>query len=274
MSELHRIQVVPATEELFLYLADAAPSDRQVYTCPQCRDTGWLVSEEGARPCACGQQALRLRKRRLAGLKAAMDDMCFANFELNYYAADRYVQPGCTYRQAADKALRAARVFVAACGRGEAARGLYFEGALGSGKTFLAASIAGELLKRGIAARFIVVPEFLQQLRFSYQEREGSDYDEAAIMNQALDAPVLILDDLGAHNSSPWTISKIYTLLNYRLNSRLPCVITTNLKPAALAEELGQRAASRMREMCDRFILSIGEDIRSRKGSGWQNDER
>ncbi|MCL2496504.1 MAG: ATP-binding protein, partial [Clostridiales bacterium] len=191
--------------------------------------------------------------------------------ELNYYAADRYIQPGFTYRQAAEKALRAARIFVAACSRGEAMRGLYLEGALGSGKTFLAASIAGELVKRGIAARFIVVPEFLQQLRFSYQERDGNDYDEAAIMNEALDAPMLILDDLGAHNSSQWTISKIYTLLNYRLNSRLPCVITTNLKTAALAEELGQRAASRIQEMCDRYILSIDEDIRSRKGGGgWQ----
>ncbi|MCL1905626.1 MAG: ATP-binding protein, partial [Clostridiales bacterium] len=180
---------------------------------------------------------------------------------------------GCSYRQAAEKALRAARVFVAACLKGEPARGLYYEGNLGSGKTFLAAAIAGELLKKGYPARFVVVPEFLEQLRLSYRGQEINEYDEAEIMGAAMSARVLVLDDMGAHNSSEWTVGKIYTLLNYRLNCRKPCIITSNLKPAALAEELGPRAASRIKEMCDRYILLTGEDIRTRKedaGSGWQ----
>jgi DNA replication protein DnaC len=273
MVGLQKIQVGQQAEELFARLSVGAHSDAELYSCLSCRDSGWLVTEYGARPCACGQESRLLKMRREAGLKPAMDEMRFAAFDLRYYSPERQLKPGCSYRQAAEKALRAARMFVASYRQGESARGLYYEGNLGSGKTFLAAAITGELLNKGCPARFVVVPEFLEQLRLSYRGQENNAYDEAEIMRAAMQAPVLILDDLGAHNSSAWTVTKIYTLLNYRLNSRQPCVITSNLKPAALAEELGPRAASRIKEMCDRYILLTEEDIRTRKegaGSGWQ----
>ena len=273
MNGLIKAQMNKETEELFATLSAAAQSDDELYFCPRCRDSGWLVTEQGALPCCCGKERRLQKNRREAGLKPAMDDMCFPNFDLRYYSAERRIDPGCSYRQAAEKALRAAKIFVTACLKGEPARGLYFEGNLGSGKTFLAAAITGELLNKGFSARFVVVPEFLEQLRLSYRGQEGNEYDEAEIMGAAMSAPVLVLDDLGAHNSSPWTISKIYTLLNHRLNSRQPCIMTSNLKPAALAEELGSRSASRIKEMCDRYILLTDEDIRTRKegaGRGWQ----
>ena len=273
MGELQKAQFDADAKELFFGLSKEAHSDAELYACPRCRDTGWLVTEQGARLCACESQVRLLKQRREAGLKPAMDEMCFTNFDLNYYAPERQLRPGYSYRQAAEKALRAAKAFVAACLLGENTRGLYYEGNLGSGKTFLAAAIAGELLERGRMARFVVVPEFLEQLRLSYRGEYNNEYDEAEIMRSAMSAPVLVLDDLGAHNSSPWTVGKIYTLLNYRLNTCKPCIITSNLKPAALAEELGPRAASRIKGMCDRYILLTEKDIRTRKedaGSGWQ----
>jgi len=39
---------------------------------------------------------------------------------------------------------------------------------------------------------------------------------------------VLILDDYGAHSSTQWAEEKLFQLLNYRFNARLPTVITTN----------------------------------------------
>ena len=270
MGELQKLEIDKNTEELFIKLSETAKRDAELYTCQLCRDTGWLVTEQGARPCSCTRESRLLKRRRQAGLKPGMDKMRFANFDIRYYEPDRQIRPGCSYRQAAEKALRAAKAFVAACLRGENPHGLLYEGKLGSGKTFLAAAIASELLERGLKARFIVVPDFLEQLRFSYSAQESN---ESEIMSAAMTAPVLILDDIGAHNATPWTVTKMYTLLNYRLNSHLPCVITSNLKPAALAEELGQRVASRIIEMCDRYILLTEEDIRTRQegaGSGWQ----
>ena len=39
---------------------------------------------------------------------------------------------------------------------------------------------------------------------------------------------MLILDDLGSEQSTSWANEKLFQLLNFRSNARLPTVITTN----------------------------------------------
>jgi DNA replication protein len=39
---------------------------------------------------------------------------------------------------------------------------------------------------------------------------------------------VLILDDFGTHNNTPWASDKLFQLLNYRYNAQAPTVITMN----------------------------------------------
>jgi len=66
----------------------------------------------------------------------------------------------------------------------------------------------------------------LDYLRATYAPDSNVTYDRGfdAIRN----AEVLILDDYGAHSSTPWAEEKLFQLLNYRFNARLPTVITTN----------------------------------------------
>jgi DNA replication protein DnaC len=40
---------------------------------------------------------------------------------------------------------------------------------------------------------------------------------------------LLVLDDYGSHSSTPWAEEKLFQLLNFRFNARLPTVVTTNL---------------------------------------------
>ncbi len=269
-SKLEKINISQESIQKFIKLQDLALNDSEHYNCPICRDSSWILTATGARPCDCRKQDMLNQSRRQMGLKPAMDNMRFNNFNLSYYAPDRLVD-GQSYRKLAELALRSAKSFVAAYMHNDIKQGLFFEGHLGSGKTFLAAAIANELIEHKKPVLFIVVPEFLEQLRFSYRE-QNDDYDEAQIMLNAMQAPVLFLDDLGAHNSSAWTISKLYTLLNHRLNLNLPTIITSNLQPKALGLELGQRTASRIKEMCRRHLLLVEEDIRLRahgQNSGW-----
>jgi DNA replication protein DnaC len=72
----------------------------------------------------------------------------------------------------------------------------------------------------------MTVPDLLDYLRATYAPSSEVTYDRGfeAIRN----APVLILDDYGAHSSTPWAEEKLFQLLNYRFNARLPTVITTN----------------------------------------------
>jgi len=54
--------------------------------------------------------------------------------------------------------------------------------------------------------------------------------------------PLLILDDFGEQSATPWAQEKLYQLINYRYNARLPMVVTTCLS----LEEIETRISSRM----------------------------
>jgi DNA replication protein DnaC len=103
---------------------------------------------------------------------------------------------------------------------------LVLAGVVGCGKTHLAAAIKNERDKHGGQTLFKTVPDLLDYLRATYAPDSNVTYDRGfdAIRN----AEVLILDDYGAHSSTPWAEEKLFQLLNHRFNARLPTVITTN----------------------------------------------
>jgi DNA replication protein DnaC len=109
----------------------------------------------------------------------------------------------------------------------------------------------------------VVVPDFLDLIRDSFNDH--SPYRESVLMQEVKTAPVLILDDLGAHNYTDWSVKTIFAILNYRLNYELPTVITTNLEREQLEELLGSRVYSRLLEMCRFFRLENANDIRWEK---------
>jgi DNA replication protein DnaC len=245
--------------EVFLQLFTDAnmPDD---YDCPLCRDTGWVLKEDGAQACLCKREQYLAARKKAAGLTKAMINQTFAKFRLQYYPEYLHTDQGASHRQLAEKALKAAKRFTKDVIDGKADYGLLFEGEVGRGKSFLAAAIANELIIREVDVRFIVVPEFLDRLRQSYNE--GSAINEADIERRVQNAGVLILDDLGAHNFSEWTRNKIFALINYRLNRGLPCVITTNLTLEEMKAIVGDRTVSRILEMCRIYRLLADDDIR------------
>jgi DNA replication protein DnaC len=103
---------------------------------------------------------------------------------------------------------------------------LVLEGVVGCGKTHLAAAIKNERDEHGFQTLFKTAPDLLDYLRATYAPESNVTYDKGfdAIRN----ADVLILDDYGAHSSTPWAEEKLFQLLNYRFNGRLATVITTN----------------------------------------------
>lgn len=120
---------------------------------------------------------------------------------------------------------------------------LVFAGARGSGKTHLAVSIVGESLRQGRQVFFAFVPTLLDHLRMTYSPDSTVGFDE--LFEQVLNVPLLVLDDLGAENSTPWAEEKLYQIIVHRHEARLPTVITT----ASMIEELEEakpRIASRL----------------------------
>ena len=116
---------------------------------------------------------------------------------------------------------------------------LVLTGCSGCGKTHLAAAIANDRIQHGLPALFIVVPDLLDHLRSTFSPNSEISYDD--LFNQILNAPLLILDDLGTQSSTPWAQEKLFQIINHRFNAKLPTIYTTNLSPAELPERLRTR---------------------------------
>jgi DNA replication protein DnaC len=117
---------------------------------------------------------------------------------------------------------------------------LVLVGPSGCGKTHLAAAIANERLNQSLPAFYITIPDLLDHLRSAFNPNSEMPYDE--FFDQVRNAPLLILDDLGAQTSTPWAKEKLDQLLNHRFNSELPTVILT-ITPI---EQLGERMRTRL----------------------------
>lgn len=99
-------------------------------------------------------------------------------------------------------------------------------GPYGCGKTHVAAAVANVLLNEGWMVYFVTVPDLLDHLRATYAPTSLVTYDERfALMCQV---EVLILDDLGAQQTSAWAEEKLFQLINYRYVREALTVITTN----------------------------------------------
>lgn len=100
---------------------------------------------------------------------------------------------------------------------------LLLYGNCGTGKSFAAACICNELLSRGFSARFVTVSEIEKEL-FS---AENKTY----IFAELNKVDILCIDDFGAERDTEYMQQIVYDLIDGRLKSGKPCVITTNLMP-------------------------------------------
>jgi DNA replication protein DnaC len=128
---------------------------------------------------------------------------------------------------------------------------LILQGENGCGKTHLAASIANYRLRNGHPVNFVVVPDFLDHLRSTFAPDSKVTYDE--IFERVKSTPLLILDDYGEHSSSPWAQEKLYQLINYRYNARLPTVVTM----CSSLEEVETRIGSRLADPRLSLVFNI-----------------
>lgn len=134
-----------------------------------------------------------------------------------------------------EKAFKACQQFA------EKPRGwLVLSGTYGTGKTHLAAAIGNYRSAFGENPIFIVVPDLLDHLRSTFNPNSNVSYDH--LFEEVRTTSLLILDDLGTQNSSPWAKEKLFQLLNYRYEARLPTVITTTCS----LDEIDPRIRSRM----------------------------
>ena len=69
---------------------DSDLDDKDIYTCPICRDCGWIIEGTSARPCIC-QIREESNERRLP--IPHLQQMLFSNFDLKLYPVRLFQLP-------------------------------------------------------------------------------------------------------------------------------------------------------------------------------------
>jgi DNA replication protein DnaC len=114
----------------------------------------------------------------------------------------------------------------------------------GSGKTHLAAAIANRCRARGERPVFFVVADLLDYLRHLMDRENGPGFLDG--FNQLRNAPLLILDDLGAQSDVGWVRDRLFQLINHRYAARLPTVFTAST--SALERLVEERVLARLND--------------------------
>lgn len=119
-------------------------------------------------------------------------------------------------------------------------RWLYLHGPCGVGKTHLAVAVAKHAHDyHRMQVYFDVVPDLLDHLRATFAPGSGTDYDER--FAQIRSAQLLVLDDLGTENATPWAKEKLYQIINHRYSERMPTVITSNVDQRKVDDRIMSR---------------------------------
>jgi DNA replication protein DnaC len=227
--------------------ADAAEDD----ACPRCGGAGFVrrAVQLGhpdfgrAFPCDCTRDEQEDVKRARLLRYSNLGPLARLTFE---NLSPRGRSPNSQHQEAFATAVRAGESFAA-----QPAGWLVLVGPSGCGKTHLSAAIAGKCIASGQGALFMVVPDLLDHLRAAYQPGSEAGYDE--VFETVRNAPVLILDDLGAHQSSPWAEEKLYQILNHRHLARMHTVVTTNRE----LKQMEPRIASRLADLKTSTVYEI-----------------
>ncbi len=225
------------------------------FTCSVCEDTG--VTENGI--CDCQRKLLAETAKDEISKHAPLRASTFEKFSLDFYpeAPDANgISPKKRMGEIAKFCEDYANDFSLR------SPSLFMHGATGLGKTHLSLSIANIVTEKGMGVIYSSAPNLFGELEREHFSRQNPN--ERTFERELLETDLLIIDDLGVEFSTQFTVSCVYNIINSRILSGKPTIISTNLTPAELEDKYTQRITSRI--IGSYISLKfIGRDIRQLK---------
>jgi len=137
--------------------------------------------------------------------------------------------------------------------------GLLLLGSLGSGKTYQAYAALRRIAASG-HPRSGWYGGLVANLYSRFRGGGDADFE----LTVATDAPILLLDDIGAAKESAWTEETVHRLIDHRYSEQLPLIATGNLSLDEIGRRLGARTQSRLGGMCTLIELTDRDRRRRR----------
>ncbi|WP_026366313.1 primosomal protein DnaI [Salinicoccus albus] len=170
-----------------------------------------------------------------------------------------FLDPETNRQDIIKKAIAASK----AISEGRGTKGMYIHGSFGIGKSYLLGCIANELKEKSVSSMIVYVPEIIRDLKAGF--KDGTTDEK---FNTIKNAQVLMLDDLGAEDVTPWVRDEVVTgLLHYRMVEGLPTFASSNYsmnelsyrysrtKENGVEETKAMRMIERLRTLCEEVQL-------------------
>ena len=202
------------------------------YTCPDCRDTGYIGTEK----CHCFKKAIIDLLYQQSNLQGILEEENFSTFRLEYYSSN-HIDPltGRSSLEAVKTALKTCRSFVD--NFSSEFHNLLLYGDTGVGKTFLSHCIAKELIDASYSVIYFSAVQLFEHFAentFGGKREEHSDG------------------------------SQLFACINERILRRKATIISTNLALDDIKSIYSERIFSRLSSSYTMLRLT-GDDIRIQK---------
>lgn len=235
------------------------PADylQPIYTCSDCKDTGYTSSGE---KCHCFVQASIDLLYTQSNIQKILEEENFNTFRLDYYSDEVDPKTGYSPLDAATKAVETAKLFIRKFSYEY--QNLLLCGNTGIGKTFLTNCIAKEILEQSYSVLYFSASQLFGELGAATFSK--NDNKNNSVQEDILQCDLLIIDDLGTELTNAFVASALFTCLNERHLREKSTIISTNLSLKDLRDKYSERISSRL-SLNYQIIKLYGEDIRVKK---------
>lgn len=249
--ELHASLERIRAQKRDLLLNAGLPGDylKEIYTCPDCKDTGYINGQK----CHCFIKQVTDILYDQSNIRDFLSENNFSHLSTKYYSGEDLEQ----FNNSVNKCRTLIDNFK------NDKSNILFYGTVGTGKSFLSGCVAHELIEQGYSCIYYSAIGLFESLaRETF--RQGAKDNLYNLYDYLYNCDLLIVDDLGTETTNSFITSQLFALINERDLRKKSTIISTNLSLQEIRDRYSDRIFSRFVNSFTVCKLS-GKDIRIQK---------